>query len=597
MLFSALAHRWRNPSAHAVLLRRCAGSTPAAPAAAAPAASPARHQRGWYAAALAAGDLTDARTPVRGCAILKPRGYALWEHIRADLDARIRGLGAQNVSFPLLVPASLLQREQTHVAGFAAECAVVTHHRLAAVAAGAGAPPAPDPAAALPEPYVVRPTSEALVWDAFSRWVQSHRDLPLRVNQWANVVRWELRTRPFLRTSEFQWQEGHTAHASAGEAAAQARAALAMYSDHLRHFLAVPAIAGEKSASERFAGAAATLTCEAVLPNGWALQAATAHDLGQGFARAFGVTFDAAEGPPRRHAHGTSWGASTRLIGGAILQHGDDVGLCFPPRLAPTNVVVVALAGGEGGAAAAFAALQGSGSGAAAGAAGPGAPVPLRPALDQDTAAPPGRRYFEWERRGVPLRVECGRREAQAGEVSLKDRLGFLAGAGSGGGGGGGGGGSAGAALAALHRVGKGGRVSVPLAALPAYVALALAALQEEMLRRATVARDACIVRGGSYADLAAAAAEAARAAKEAGGEGEEGEAGEEGGARGGGEGCVKAFLLPWADDAAAEARVKADTRYTLRCFPHEAQGEAEGQQCSFSGKRATHMALFARAY
>ena len=459
----------------------------------------------WYADALAAGDLIDAHTPVRGCAILKPRGYALWERIRADLDARIGALGAHNVSFPLLVPASFLQREAAHVAGFAAECAVVTHHRLVDNAQRAFVP---DPAAALAEPLVVRPTSEALVWDAFSRWVHSHRDLPVLVNQWANVVRWELRTRPFLRTSEFLWQEGHTAHASAAEAAAFARAALAMYAQHLEHVLALPCIPGTKSRSERFAGAADTLTCEVILPNGWALQAATAHDLGQGFARAFGVSFDPASGPPRQHAYGTSWGASTRLIGGAILQHGDGTGLCFPPRLAPHNVAVVALAGGEGAARAAFAALTAAQPCAAPSGDSEGA---LRPVLDVDTGVPAGKRFFEWERRGVPLRIEVGAREAGAGEVSVKDRLGHLAAAGGGGG----------AGLAGVHRVGKGGRVSVPLAALRGYVVRALGAVQGEMLQRARAARDASIVTGGSYKDLAAAAAGvAAGAVAAAAGEG-----------------------------------------------------------------------------
>ena len=532
-----------------------------------------RFHKDWYSESLAAGDLIDSQTPVRGCAILKPRGYALWSGIRQDLDARIQALGAQNVCFPLLVPASFLQREAAHVAGFAAECAVVTHHRLVGDPLRPGAY-APDPAAALPEPYVVRPTSEAIVWDAFSRWVQSHRDLPLLVNQWANVVRWELRTRPFLRTSEFLWQEGHTAHASEQEAAELARAAQRMYAAHCTDFLAMPVLPGQKSASERFAGATHTLTCEALLPNGWALQAATAHQLGQGFAKAFGVSYDPPGGPPRLTPYGTSWGASTRLIGGAILQHGDDTGLLFPPALAPTNVVVVALLGAEAAAQQVHAMLT-----AAAAVATPAGSIPIRAALDLDTGTQPGKRFFDWERRGVPLRIEVGKREAEAGEVSLKDRLGYLAAQAAAAAAGGGGG-----------RPGKGGRVShssLPDSGLLAFVQRALVGLQGAMLQRAVAAREGCLVRGGSYGDLVA---HVASGGGQAGGGGEEGEGG-------GVQGVAKAFLLPWADDAAAEAQVKAATRYTLRCFPDAEQGLAEGQACSFSGKRATHMALFARAY
>jgi len=529
--------------------------------------------------------LVDAATPVRGCAILRPRGFALWEAIRGDLDARIRSAGVSNVYFPLLVPASLLAREASHVAGFAAECAVVTHHRLVGTRGGGGALAA-DPRAALPEPLVVRPTSEALVWDAFHRWVRSKRDLPLLVNQWASVVRWEMRTRPFLRTSEFLWQEGHTAHETRGEAADFAARMQRMYAAHLREALAIPAVTGAKSSSERFAGAAATLTCEAVLQNGWALQAATAHDLGQRFSTAFDVGWEGAGGA-RERAWGTSWGASTRLIGALIMAHGDDTGVAFPPVVAPVQVVVVALQGGEAAAAAVAAALRAAGGG------GGGGGAPLRVALDVDTSAPPGGRFYAWERRGVPLRLEVGKREAEAGTVSVRERLG-------GAGGVEGGAWAAEAAAACGVRVvsggGSGGGGGSPRAprtpplclaatdgeALARWLRAALARVQEAMLARATASRDARLLRGASFGDLEAAA----RA-----------RGGEEGGGPEGGGAAAPAFLLPWADDAAAEAAVKARTRYTLRCFPDEGQEEAAGKACAFSGKPATHMALFARAY
>jgi prolyl-tRNA synthetase len=532
----------------------------------------------WYLDALDAADLVDSATPVRGCAILRPRGFALWESIRADLDSRIRAAGASNVYFPLLVPASLLAREASHVAGFAAECAVVTHHRLVGTRGGGGGLLAADPRAVLSEPLVVRPTSEALVWDAFHRWVRSKRDLPLLVNQWASVVRWELRTRPFLRTSEFLWQEGHTAHAAAGEAAAFAARMQRMYAAHLREALAVPAVTGAKSGTERFAGASATLTCEALMQNGWALQMATAHDLGQRFSEAFDVGWEGAGGA-RERAWGTSWGASTRLIGGLIMAHGDDTGVVLPPAVAPVQVAVVALQGGEAAAAAVAAALRGEGGGA----------PPLRVALDVDTASPPGGRFYAWERRGVPLRVEVGKREAEAGTVSVRERVAGALGAvwaaeaaaacgvrlvsGGGGGGGSGGGGARPPPLCLGATDG---------AALARWLRAALARVQGALLERATAARDARILRGASYADL-----ERAAAAGAGGGGAEEGTGG----------GGAPAFLLPWADDPAAEAAVKARTRYSLRCFPDEGQEEAAGKACTFSGKPATHMALFARAY
>jgi prolyl-tRNA synthetase len=273
----------------------------------------------WYADVIAGADLTDA-SPVKGCVILKPAGFAIWERIQAELDARIRSAGAVNAYFPLLLPISFLSREAQHVEGFAKECAVVTHHRLrtvpAAAAAGADADRRPtpvqlepDPDAKLPEPLVIRPTSEAIIWSALARWIHSYRDLPVLLNQWANVVRWEMRTRPFLRTSEFLWQEGHTAHATEAEARAFAARMLDVYADVCERVLAIPVTRGVKTPSERFAGADDTLCLEAMMQNGWALQAATSHFLGQNFARAFDVQFETAAGK-RCVSHGVAmWAA------------------------------------------------------------------------------------------------------------------------------------------------------------------------------------------------------------------------------------------------------------------------------------------------
>ncbi len=511
---------------------------------------------------------------MKGCVILKPRGYALWDSIRRDLDARIAATGALNAYFPLLVPVSFLSREAQHVAGFATECAVVTHHRLCAPPVPAAASSSssssagalvPDPSSLLAEPLVIRPTSEALVWDAFSRWVGSAGDLPLLINQWANVVRWERRTRPFLRTTEFLWQEGHTAHASAAEAAATCEAMLRLYAEHMRAHLAMPVFTGQKSASERFAGAAATHTCEALLQNGWALQAATAHDLGQHFAKAFGVSFRPAAGAgagstERQHVWGTSWGASTRLIGGLILMHSDDTGLVLPPAVAPLQVIVVAV--GPKAAAASSGSSASSAQVAAAahscaealrrGSAAAGRP--LRVSVDADTAVPPGQRFYKWERQGVPLRLELGAAELAAGSLTLKGRL-------------------EGSAKQ---------RCSSEPAALLAAVEAALAAVQQQLLARATERRDAAVLRGASYAELQQHAAAAAASSSSSSSENS----------------ATRAFLVPWADDAAAEAAVKAATKFTLRCFPDGGlQEEAAGKACFYSGRPATHMALFARAY
>ena len=289
----------------------------------------------WYLDILAAADLVE-NSPVRGCMVIKPYGMALWERVQKILDEKFRARGVENAYFPLFIPLSLLAKEEGHASGFAKECAVVTHHRLVAKDGKVF----PDPESKLEEPLVVRPTSETIIYDTFAKWVQSHRDLPLKINQWANVVRWEMRTRPFLRTTEFLWQEGHTCHETAEEADGFAKEMLEVYRELAEELFAMPVIAGEKSESERFAGAARTYTIEAMMQDGKALQAGTSHFLGDGFAKAFGISFQNKEGQ-EEPAWQTSWGVSTRLLGGLIMTHSDDAGLVLPPRIAPIQVVLI----------------------------------------------------------------------------------------------------------------------------------------------------------------------------------------------------------------------------------------------------------------
>ncbi len=288
----------------------------------------------WYQQVIKASELAD-RSPVRGCMIIKPWGYALWENIVWVLDAMFKDTGVKNAYFPLFIPLSFLEKEAEHVEGFAKECAVVTHHRLEKGMDGGLVP-----AGSLAEPLVVRPTSETIIGDAFANWISSYRDLPLLINQWANVVRWEMRTRIFLRTSEFLWQEGHTAHATEQEAIERTRMMLDVYTRLAEEYLAIPVIQGRKSAAERFPGAVDTLCIEAMMQDRKALQAGTSHFLGQNFAKASGIKFQSAQ-ETEQFAWTTSWGVSTRLIGGIIMTHGDDNGIIVPPKVAPSHVVLM----------------------------------------------------------------------------------------------------------------------------------------------------------------------------------------------------------------------------------------------------------------
>jgi prolyl-tRNA synthetase len=369
----------------------------------------------WYQAVVAEADLAET-SPVRGCMIIKPWGYGVWELIQAALDRRIKETGHENCYFPLFIPMSFIAQEASHVEGFAKEMAVVTHHRLKSVDGKLVV----DPDSKLEEPLIVRPTSETIIGDAFRRWVSSHRDLPVLVNQWANVVRWEMRTRLFLRTSEFLWQEGHTAHADEADAREETRKMLEVYRQIVEDVLAVPVIAGEKPENERFPGAVNTYSIEAMMQDGKALQAGTSHYLGTNFAHAQNIRFQGAGGE-LEYCHTTSWGVSTRLVGGVIMTHGDDDGLRLPPAIAPKQIVIVPMLREKPEDAEVLAyceALKGELDDLVA------LKAPLRAHVDKKPVRAANKRW-DWARRGAPIILEIGPRDAANGMVTMirRDRL------------------------------------------------------------------------------------------------------------------------------------------------------------------------------
>jgi prolyl-tRNA synthetase len=367
----------------------------------------------WYQEVISAADMAE-ESGVRGCMVIKPWGYGIWERIQRLLDDRIKATGHDNAYFPLFIPLKNFEREAEHVEGFAKEMAVVTHHRL--IADGKGGL-MPDPEAKLEEPLVVRPTSETIIGDAMARWVQSWRDLPLKLNQWANVVRWEMRTRMFLRTSEFLWQEGHTAHETAAEAKEHTLRMLEVYRACAEDDLALPVIAGEKPENERFPGAVETWSIEAMMQDGKALQAGTSHYLGTNFAQASGIRFQDREGG-QQLAHTTSWGVSTRMIGGFIMVHGDDDGLKVPPAIAPWQVVIVPMLREDDGDAALLDYCEGLRAQLAASSA---LGEPVRVLLDRKPGKAAAKRW-DWVRKGAPLIIEVGPRDMADGKVSLLRR-------------------------------------------------------------------------------------------------------------------------------------------------------------------------------
>jgi prolyl-tRNA synthetase len=365
----------------------------------------------WYNDLIVKGGLADY-SAVRGCMVIKPHGFSLWEHMRDELDRQFKRTGHQNAYFPLFIPKSFLSREAEHVEGFAKECAVVTHYRLKSDPDSGGL--VVDDEAKLEEELIIRPTSETIIWDTYKTWIQSYRDLPVLVNQWANVVRWEMRTRLFLRTAEFLWQEGHTAHAKAEEAVAEARQMLEIYARFAEDFMALPVIKGVKSPAERFAGAVDTYCIEALMQDGKALQAGTSHFLGQNFAKAFEVQFLNKENQ-LEYVWATSWGVSTRLIGALVMAHSDDEGLVLPPKLAPLQVVIIPIYKGDDQ----KAALDGKATEIATQLRDKGISVHY----DDDDSSRPGWKFAEYEKKGIPVRIVIGARDLaqQQVEVSRRD--------------------------------------------------------------------------------------------------------------------------------------------------------------------------------
>ncbi len=482
----------------------------------------------WYQDVVRESGLAEPAKVVKGCMVIKPHGYAIWEKIQRDLDARFKATGHQNAYFPVLVPQSFITKEAEHVEGFAPELAVVTH---------AGGEK-------LEEPYVVRPTSETIIGHFFAKWIESHRDLPLLINQWANVMRWEKRTRLFLRTTEFLWQEGHTAHSSHEEAKQEVRRMLDIYGDFAEEILGVPVVRGVKTESEKFAGALQSLCIEAMMQDGKALQAGTSHDLGQNFGKAFDVKYQTAEGE-MEYVWQTSWGVSTRLIGGLVMTHSDDNGLVLPPRVAPIHVVIVPIFRNDEQRERVLEAAKS-----------------LRTQLQAIDIAPsdcryrdflevviderdmrPGAKYFYWEQRGVPLRVELGPRDLEKGQVCIKMRVDSAAGEGK--------------QFLAQDEFVAGIRERMLL-------------FQNELLARARTRMQEQTVTIDTWDEFLKVFA---------------------------GEQSTFAWCH-WDGTAETEAAIKAQTKVTIRCVPLPGQGpEPEEGKCVFSGKPSRQRVLMAKAY
>jgi prolyl-tRNA synthetase len=471
----------------------------------------------WYNELVLKAELVD-RGPVKGTMVIRPYGYRLWELLQSDLDRRIKETGHQNAYFPLLIPQSYLQREAEHVEGFAPELAVVTH---------AGGKP-------LEEPLIIRPTSETVIGEYMAKWISSHRDLPLLLNQWANVVRWELRPRLLLRTTEFLWQEGHTAHVDEADAMRETMLALdTIYARNARELAALPVIEGEKTAGERFAGAVRTFTIEAMMRDGRALQSGTSHYMGTNFARAFDIRYTGEDGR-LSYAHTTSWGMSTRMIGGVIMTHGDDKGLVLPPRVAPYQVVIVPIGRGDQSAEVIAAAVALAQRLADAG---------IRAHVDDRPQLSPGFKFNDWELRGVPIRLELGPRDLAAGTAVMALRLG---------------GGLGG-------RLG-GSKESISLDGAPARLADELEAFQDFLFERAAAFRDEHTVTTDQWDDFTKAVAT----------------------------GWARALHCGTPE---CEEEIKAATAATARCIPLDGEPESGpcircGRPSAY-GKRV----IFGRAY
>jgi prolyl-tRNA synthetase len=467
----------------------------------------------WYNELIMKAELADY-SPVRGCMVIRPNGYAIWEQMQQALDRMFKDTGHQNAYFPLFIPQSFLNKEAEHVEGFAPELAVVTH--------GGGKE--------LEEPLVIRPTSETIIYAMFSKWIQSWRDLPLLINQWANVVRWELRTRLFLRTTEFLWQEGHTAHATEQEAEEETLMILGLYRRFAEEFMAMPVITGRKTESEKFAGALRTYAIEAMMQDNKALQAGTSHNLGQNFAKAFDVTFQTAEGG-LDHVWSTSWGVSTRLVGGLIMTHGDDSGLICPPRLAQWQVVIVPIWKSDEEFSRVVEAAEGIARELRA--------VGIRTHVDRRQGMKPGAKYYEWEGRGVPLRLELGPRDLAGNTAMLARRTG-------------------------------GPKESVPLDGLGTRLIAEMDRMQAALLESAKARREAASLRGPKskqeFLDFL--------------------------------EGTGGFVYAGWCGDPAVEAEIKEQTKATIRVIPdQEFRSPTAPTTCIWTGKPAVAEVIWAKAY
>ncbi|MCC5835869.1 MAG: proline--tRNA ligase [Opitutales bacterium] len=488
----------------------------------------------WYQQVVKAAELAET-SPVRGCMVIKPWGYALWENIQRVLDRKFKDTGHRNAYFPLFIPKSYLEKEAQHVDGFAKECAVVTHSRLEM-----GADGKLHPASPLEEPLIVRPTSETIIGELYAKWVQSYRDLPILINQWANVVRWEMRTRLFLRTAEFLWQEGHTAHATEAEAWVETRKMLDVYADFAENYMAMPVIRGEKTEGERFPGAVSTLCIEAMMQDRKALQAGTSHFLGQNFAKASGIQFLNQEGV-QEHAWTTSWGVSTRLVGGMVMTHSDDDGLILPPRLASAHIVILPIIPKEDVRADVMevatrlkAQLRGviwNG-------------IPLEVELD-DRDLRGGEKNWQWIKRGIPLRVEIGPKDIASDSV-------FVA------------------------RRDTGEKQSYKSAEFVDSVGTLLESIQANLLERARAFRQEHTREIDSKDDFIDYFTPANAQKPEIHG----------------------GFALAhWAGSAEDEAALQKDHKVTIRCIPHDDDIPAESGTCPFTGKPSPRRVVFAKSY
>jgi prolyl-tRNA synthetase len=466
----------------------------------------------WYNEVIARGELADY-SPVRGCMVIRPNGYAIWEQMQRALDQMFKDTGHQNAYFPLFIPQSFLSREAEHVEGFAPEVAVVTH--------GGGKE--------LEEPLIIRPTSETIIYAMYAKWIQSYRDLPLLINQWANVVRWEMRTRLFLRTTEFLWQEGHTAHATEAEAEEEARRMLGVYRTFMEGWMAMPVLTGRKTDSERFAGALRTYTTEALMQDNKALQAGTSHNLGQNFSRAFEVTFQTASGD-LDHVWNTSWGVSTRLVGALIMTHSDDLGLVCPPKLAQYQVVIVPIYKSDeerAGVLQAADRLRQDVAGAG-----------IRVHVDAREGVKPGAKYYEWEGRGVPLRLEVGPRDVASASVVLARRTG-------------------------------GKKESVPMDGLAGRLITVMDKFQSDLFEAAKARREAATLRGATREQLIA------RMENEGG------------------------FVYAgFCGSGTCEAEIKEQTKATIRVLPdQEFRSPVAPATCVWCGRPSVAEAVWAKAY